>query len=204
METFEWALVLGLAVALIWLWGRRPFHHRGVGISEVSHFLSNLERDADGSRMFIEDEGTRTVITVEKVFSDDSVTVVLVRARAPERLVSDLHDKLQLQDLAYPVRAFEEGRETWVGTEIECSHNQWLYDVRQAVIVFLEWLGSDASSASYHVHFDARPGRHALRKRYERILADPNASNFRREVAARALERLRQRQERRRRERERG
>ena len=181
-------MVLLLAVgcaALVWWWARRPYHHRGIRPGEFPDFFKNLLRDADGSRMIVQDESALHSVEVKKAYSDKQEIVFEFRAAVSDEEPSNLERSLQEEELEASLQVADGS----IDVCIRCKQPTDASGGCRALQLLLEWLGS-AAATSYHIYFDARPDAEASRERFERILDDPGASGLRKEVAARALETL--------------
>lgn len=177
----EWlVLTFGICVAGVWWWARSPYHHRSVRWDEFADFVNNLVRDADGSKMIVEDEATHRSVVVEKLYSDESSQIFALRTDVRDRPVTALGRVAQTEGINHSLR-HEDGQ---VELTVRCHHRADVSHVTRALHAMFEWLSS-TTSGTYHIYFDAKA--EALQARFERVLADPGVSGFRREVAARAL-----------------
>ena len=177
-------LVVGCG-AFVWWWARRPYHHHGIRPGEFADFFENLLRDADGSKLIVQDESALHSVVVEKLYSDKQEVVFELKAAVSDEGLSSLQRSLREEG----VEASFQASDGSIHFGIRCKLPTDASDGCRALQLVLEWLGSTAAS-SYHIYFDARPDAEASRERFQRIIDDPAASGLRKQVAVRALETL--------------
>ena len=133
----------------------------------------------------MQDESALHSVEIEKVYSGKREVLFEFRAAASDEEVSDLRRALQEKEIDGSLQMADGS----VEVAARCEPPTDISVASRVLQLLLESLGSTAAN-SFHIYFDARPDAEASRERLERVLNDPDASSFRREVATRALEAL--------------
>jgi hypothetical protein len=132
--------------------------------------------------VIVQDENALRFVEVDKVYSDKREVFFAFRAEATDEEVAVLLRAFAEKGMNVPTQ-IEGGS---IEVAVRCEPPADVSGAECVLQALLESLGSTASS-SFRIHFEARPDVEASRGRFEAILNDPNASDFRKEVATRAL-----------------
>jgi hypothetical protein len=186
--TLALLILLGLLLVVYFIFfsGRRPVHYRGIREGDFDRFLANLPVDGIGSRLFVENEGTSQVLTIEKRSASRDRQGYVVRSRTSGSPPAE-ELRTALPDGIPTLRVSRDGAGTEV--EFECDRASVVGVVRSVVRSMLTW-GGALPAHTYHLHFDSKYDPEWLRDKYEAKLRDPDATRLGRRIAEQGLRAL--------------